>query len=124
MFELTNANTCDALIQLPNRQIAASSDNDITIWDPMVNANAPIRTLNGHSNSVYSLALSLDASLLASGSGDNTIKLWVYATQTTASMTLSGHAGSVRAVCFASNQMLASGSDDNSIKIWNTGSGK
>jgi WD40 repeat protein len=36
----------------------------------------PVRTLSGHSESVNSVAFSPDGKLLASGSADDTIKLW------------------------------------------------
>ncbi len=122
MFRLTGQ-TCLALIQLPNGQLAATSGYNINIWSPLTNIIAPLATLSGHSNMVLALALSPNRSLLASGSQDNTIKLWSYLTQSTASNTFMGHTSYVRAVCFLSNQILASGSIDMSIKIWNVDSG-
>ncbi len=127
MFQLSNGGNCYALVQLPNGQFAASSSNsNINIWDPSNNVASPIRTLIGHTNDVYSLALSPDASILASGaaSPDNSVKLWMYASQTTPFKNLTGHTNRVKALCFVSNQILASGSFDLSIKIWNISSGK
>ncbi len=115
---------CNALIQLPNGQLAASSSKDIKIWSPLTNQTASLRTLTGHTKNVFGLALSPDESLLASGSLDNTTKIWNYTSQTTAFMTLTGHTNLVRALCFVSDQILASGSFDNTIKIWNISSGK
>ncbi len=123
MFRLNNNGYCGALIQLPNGQLAAGSGNNTNIWDLLNNVAAPIRTLSGHTNRVFGLALSPDASLLASSSEDTTVKLWNYASQTTALNTLSGHTDEVRALCFVSNQFLVSGSFDKSIKVWNLTSG-
>ena len=121
---LNNIGQCNALIQLPNAQLAASSDNNITIWSNLTNLNAVSRTLTGHSNIVYGLALSPDGKLLASASADKTIKLWNYASSSTALKTLTGHTNEVRPLCFVSDQILASGSFDTTIKIWNVSSGK
>ncbi len=78
-----------------------------------------IHTLQGHSNSVNSLAFSPDGKTLASGTGDKTIKLWdvgmgreIY--------TLQGHSDSVHSVAFSPDgKILASGSHDKTIKLWN-----
>src|SRR5687767_8450928 len=48
------------------------------------------RTLRGHSDGIYTLALSPDGKLLASGGRDRTIKLWDLATGKEHS-TLEGH---------------------------------
>ena len=44
------------------------------------NWNACRQTLEGHSNIVNSVAISADSTLIASGSGDTTVKLWDAAT--------------------------------------------
>ena len=55
---------------------------------------------------------------LASGSGDNTIRLWDVKTGAE-SARLEGHSGLVRALCLLPDGRLASGSDyDNTIRLW------
>ncbi len=77
-----------------------------------------IATLTGHSNSVRSVAFSRDSRTLASGSWDNTIKLWDVQTQREIA-TLTGRSNSVRSVAFSrDSRTLASGSWDNTIKLW------
>lgn len=79
---------------------------------------------NGHSGEVNTLAFSPDGKILASGSGDNTIKLWEEATGKLL-RTLEGHSFSVSTVAFSPDGMiLASGSADNTIKLWEIASGK
>ncbi len=119
-----NNGACNALIQLPNGQLAAGSSSNIKIWDPLKQVNGLLATLTGHSGEIFGLALSPDGSLLASGSNDFTAKIWNYTNQTTPLKTLIGHTNRVNAVCFVSDQVLASGSIDNLIKIWNLVSGK
>ncbi|WP_442937209.1 protein kinase domain-containing protein [Nostoc sp.] len=83
-----------------------------------------LRTLSGHSESVWSVAISSNGQMLASGSGDNTIKLWNVATGREI-RTLSGHSDSVNSVAISSDgQMLASRSYDNTIKLWNVQTGR
>ena len=52
----------------------ASCSNVIKIWD--IKTDNLILKLNKHTSYVYSLAFSPDGSRLASGSYDNTIKIW------------------------------------------------
>lgn len=61
--------------------------------------------------------------LLASGSEDNTIKLWD-STTGTLQRTLSGHSDSIYSVAFSPDgQLLASGSGDNTIRLWDPSTG-
>ncbi len=77
-----------------------------------------IRTLKGHSSSVKAIAFSPDGKQIASGSYDDTIKLWDAITGDL-QKTLAGHLDSVQAIAFSlDGKQIASGSDDKTIKLW------
>ena len=77
-----------------------------------------IRTLTGHTSYVYSVVISPDGQMLASGSEDKTIKLWNLKTGDLL-RTLTGHEDSVLSVAISPDgQTLASGSQDSTIKLW------
>ena len=72
----------------------------------------------GHTDAVYSIAFSSDASLMATSSRDKSIK--IYNCRTAACIhTFTGHADFVFMVAFhPRDNILASASHDHSIKIW------
>ncbi|MBC5797544.1 trypsin-like peptidase domain-containing protein [Sphaerospermopsis sp. LEGE 00249] len=83
-----------------------------------------VNTLTGHSSLVRSVAFSPDGQTLASGSYDNTIKLWDVATGKSIA-TLTGHSYLVNSVAFSPDgKTLASGSGDDTIKLWDVATGK
>ncbi|MBI3248821.1 MAG: WD40 repeat domain-containing protein [Deltaproteobacteria bacterium] len=74
--------------------------------------------LQGHTDSVYSVAFSPDGRTLASGSHDKTICIWDVS-QGQPQAILRDHVNSVRSVAFSlDGQTLASGSDDCTIRLW------
>ncbi|MBD1925639.1 serine/threonine protein kinase [Trichocoleus sp. FACHB-90] len=84
-----------------------------------------VQTLKGHSKWVRSVAFSPDGQLLASGSQDETIKLWQPSTGKEIH-TLTGHFIRVSSVAFSPDgQILASGTCSlaRTIKLWQPGTG-
>ena len=80
--------------------------------------------LQGHSDRITCVSFSPDGQLLASGSFDQTIKLWNLETGEEP-RTLKGHSKNVRSVSFSPDgTTLASGSDDQTIKLWNLETGE
>ena len=77
-----------------------------------------VGTLQGHSHFVWSVSFSADGTKVASGSNDNTVKLWDV-TSGECLRTLEGHSSTVFSVSFSPDgTKVASGSDDKTIKIW------
>ena len=75
-------------------------------------------TLRGHGAPVHCVAFSPDGDRLATGSEDNTVKLWDAATGEEI-MTLRGHSDTVSCVAFSPDgDRLATGSWDNTAKLW------
>jgi WD40 repeat protein len=73
---------------------------------------------------VLSVSWSPDGTRLASGSDDNTVKLWD-ASSGGLARTLAGHDNSVLSVAWSPDgTRLASGSADRTVKLWDAGSGK
>ncbi|GFE71067.1 CHAT domain-containing protein [Chroococcus sp. FPU101] len=74
--------------------------------------------LIGHQDRVYSISFSPDGQIIASASGDQTIKLWKR--DGTLLKTIPAHEGEVYDVIYSPDgQIIASASGDKTIKIWN-----
>ena len=84
---------------------------------------ACLNTLRGHVHRVWTIAFSPDGQLLASGSDDETIRLWNTHDGTCLTV-LQGHTGGVTSVRFSPDgQMLASAGEDASIRLWSVAHG-
>ncbi|KAF2008821.1 WD40 repeat-like protein [Aaosphaeria arxii CBS 175.79] len=88
------------------------------------NWSACLQTLEGHSDVVNSVAFSHDSTRIASGSNDNTVKIWD-AISGENLHTLIGHSKWVSSVAFSYDlTRIASSSWDKTVKIWDASSGK
>jgi WD40 repeat protein len=90
---------------------------------PELTYQEPIRTLEGHTDRVLSVAFSPDSSLLASGSVDNSIRLWLV-NEDRLLRTMSGQPFPVMGLDFAPNgATLATASSDGILRIWQVSNG-
>ncbi len=94
-------------------------------WEWMyLKARRPPRRLRGHTREVQCLAFSPDGRLLASGSHDQTIRLWETATGRDVGCCV-GHRGYIWSVAFsADGRRLASASWDGTVRTWEAATGR
>jgi WD40 repeat protein len=80
--------------------------------------------LKGHTGQVRTVALAPNGRLAASGSGDQTVRLWDAYTGKEL-RTLSGHKGLVETVSFSANgSLLLSGGQDKILRVWDLNQGR
>ena len=89
----------------------------------VVEAKEKCSGLEAHRDTVSSIAISPDGKLLASASGDSTIKLWNL-NDGSLVRELKGHTRRVNSVAFSpEGSLVASGSLDNTVRLWRVSDG-
>ena len=84
----------------------------------------PPREFKGHTDFIYGVAISPDGTYLATGSVDQTIRLWDIATGKTVGI-LKGHTNAIEAVVFSPDgKTLLSSSDDGTARLWDVTTGQ
>ncbi len=100
----------------PDGRTLATAGKQLQLWD--VQSGQLLRTFEGHTAWVWSVAFSPDGQRLVSGSKDQTVRLWNAGTGELL-QTYSGHVGSANAVAFAPDgSTVASAGTDKTVRIW------
>lgn len=101
---------------------SGSEDKEVFCWD--LEHNKVVRTYHGHRSGVYTVGLHPEIPyLLASGSRDQSVRLWDVRTRT--EIHVLNHDEAVNCVALQSDEpQLISGSQDRSVKLWDIVGGK
>jgi WD40 repeat protein len=103
---------------------SGSTDRTVRLWD--MHTRECVAVLEGHTDSVDSVAFSPDSHLLASASRDYTVRLWDVSERKAAfpMYVLQGHSDWVFSVSFSPDgRHLASASWDRTVRLWNVPEG-
>ena len=110
-LESIEANTSAILDEIKEYKKAFEKKIDVTKFKRL-------KTLEGHSHWVNSVAYSPDGTKIISGSFDGIIKIWDVNTGECLK-TLEGHEYSVNSVAYSPDgTKIVSGSSDDTVKIW------
>jgi WD40 repeat protein len=101
----------------------SESADDSCIVELIIPTGQIGRTIKLHALTIESIAFSSNGAWFASGSDDQTVKIWDPQVET-CYHTLQGHTHWVWCIAFSpDSQMLASGSEDRTVRIWDVQSG-
>ncbi|MBA2654005.1 MAG: WD40 repeat domain-containing protein [Gammaproteobacteria bacterium] len=103
------------LTMISEDTLVSGGGSSIKLWN-IQNGNC-IRTLIGHSNTIYSV-VEVDNHTLASASEDNTIKLWDLETGKCIDTLNGQYNNGISSLAMLSNNLLASGGFSDGIRLW------
>ena len=122
--EFEEAGRADFVAWSADRRLALSGgrDNKLRLWD--VETGHCTRGLEGHSSSVWDVALHAVRRIALSSSFDGTIRLWDLETGSCVRV-FEGHTSAVRQVKWSADHSFAlSGADDNTVRLWDIKDGR
>lgn len=102
--------------------LAAGSGYAVRVWD--VGTNDRFRTLLGHESWIFSVAFHPGGEIVASGSGDGSVRLWSLESGRVLHRL---EAGGAKVFCVAfspDGRTLASGSEDGRVSLWEVTTGR
>jgi WD40 repeat protein len=98
------------------------SDKMLCLYD--LKTGEEVRTCEGHTDTIYDVAISADGRRALSGSVDKTVRLWDLTTGKQV-LGLEGHTDSVTAVAFCpGGRRAVSGGLDKVVRLWDLETGK
>jgi WD40 repeat protein len=101
--------------------VLTSADGTAEVWTTAAPDPAKLAVLTGHTAGVRAAAFAPGGKLLATGSADNTVRLWDLTDRAhpREAATLHGHTGAVSALAFSADGVtLASGAEDRTLRVW------
>ncbi len=107
----------------PDGRILISGSTDKTVRILEIETGNCINVFHGHRDRVFAVDFNSKQEVLASGSIDNTIKLWNLSGDCL--KTITGHENWIFSVAFSPDgKLLASGSHDHTIRVWDVETGE
>jgi len=104
--------------------VSGSSDNTIRVWDADT-GEALGAPLQGHTLTVWCIAISPDGNRIVSGAGDKAILVWDIDTGRAIGGPLQGHTDAVTSVAISPDgKQVVSGSEDKTILVWDMETGR
>jgi WD40 repeat protein len=118
------------LAMSPSGDLLAFARSSYEVSLAPARADGPSRAFPAHDRVVSCLAFSADGARLATGSWDQTAKVWDVAAlrsgaSRAATLVLRGHMGAVSGVAFSPDGLrLATASEDQTVRLWDARSGR